>query len=95
MALTAFVLGSAPFTPALVLAVLAIPIAFTCVFLGAWRTSAVALYWAVAALLAVPVARALHFRVDLAMSMLGVVGLTLSSILYASYARTRSSANNV
>jgi hypothetical protein len=89
MAIGAFVLGSAPFTPALVLAVLVVPIACTCIFLGAWRTSAVAIYWAVAALVAVPAARAFHFRIDFVLLALGVIGLVLSAILYAAYARTR------
>jgi hypothetical protein len=92
MALVAFTLGSAPFTPALILAVPAIPIAITCVFLGAWRTSAVGFYWAIASLLAVPVSGAFHIRVDLALLVLGAVGLVLTAILYATYARTRSSA---
>ncbi len=50
-ALLAFLLGSAPFTPALLLAAIAIPIGGLTHFLGSRRLSATTLYWAISSFL--------------------------------------------
>ena len=89
MAVFAFVLGSAPFTPALVLAIISLPLAIGCSFFGVWRLSAIAVYWAIAAFLAIPMSRNLGIREDFSLVILGVVGLALSAFLYVGYMRTR------
>ena len=85
MALIAFLLGSAPFTPALVLGAAALPLAVACIFFGAWRLSTLAIYWATAAFLAVPLASSMAIRVDYVLATLGAVGVVLSTVLYGSY----------
>ncbi len=87
MALIAFVLGSAPFTPAIVLAFVALPLAIACSFFGVWRLSAITVYWAIAAFLASPVSRILPFRDDVSLVVLAVGGLALSAFLNISYRR--------
>lgn len=89
MALVAFVLGSAPFTPALVLAIIALPVAIGCSFFGVWRLSVITVYWALAALIAVPIADFLPFGVDVSLMFLGIAGLALSALLYTDYERSK------
>ena len=90
MAVLAFVLGSAPFTPALALAVIALPVAIGCsFFFGVWRLSTITVYWSLAAFLAVPMSRNMGIRVDFSLVILGVVGLALSAFLYVSYMRSQ------
>ena len=90
LAVIAFVLGSAPFTPAMILAVIAMPIAIASLCLGARRVSFIAIYWAIAAFLAVPLAHNLPIDVDDALILLGVGGLLLSAISYINYARANT-----
>lgn len=90
MALIAFVLGSAPFTPAIVLAVVALPLAIVCSFFGVWRLSIITAYWAAAAFLTHPVSRTSYIQVDMALLILAVVGIGLSLILYFGYSRSRA-----
>jgi hypothetical protein len=87
MALIAFVLGSAPFTPAIFLTVIALPLAVACSFFGVWRLSTVSIYWALAAFPASPI-----FGVDVSPVSLGVAGLTLSAFLYFTYALAKSTS---
>jgi len=87
--LTAFVLGSAPFTPALVLAIVAVPVALATSFYGTWRLSAITIYWAIAAFSAVPLSNALPIYTDTALVLLGLAGLLLSGVLYFNYARAK------
>ena len=89
MALIAFVLGSAPFTPALILVIIALPMAVGCSFFGVWRLSAITVYWAIAAFLAVPIAGSLPIGVDVSLVILGFVGLALSAFLYSNYERAK------
>ena len=89
MGVIAFALGSAPFTPALVLALFAIPLAVSCLFLGAWRLSIAAIYWASAALTVIPLSRRLTLQLDESLILLGVAGFVLSSVLYVDYSRKR------
>ena len=92
MALTAFILGSAPFTPAIALAVVAIPIAAATFFLGMPRLSVTTMYWAVAAFSSVPLSRWLQIRVDYMLLILASVGVVVSSILYLLHVRKKSAA---
>ena len=89
MAVLAFVLGSAPFTPALALAVIALPVAIGCSFFGVWRLSTITVYWSLAAFLAVPMSRNTGIREEFFLVILGVVGLALSAFLYVSYLRSQ------
>ena len=89
MALIAFVLGSAPFTPALILAIIALTMAVGCSFFGVWRLSTITVYWAIAAFLAVPIAGSLPIGVAVSLVILGFVGLALSAFLYTNYERAK------
>ena len=90
MALTAFIFGSAPFTPAMALAVVAIPIAAATFFLGMPSLSVTTMYWAVAAFSSVPLSKWLQIRVDYMLLILAGAGVAVSSILYLLYARKKS-----
>ncbi len=92
MAVVAFVLGSAPFTPALILALFAILLAVSCLFFGVWRLSIVTIYWAVAALTVIPLSRLTSLQVDESLILLGVAGVVFSSILYLDYSRKKPTA---
>ena len=92
LTMIAFVLGTAPFTPAMILAVIAIPIVITSLLLGAWRISLLAIYWAVAAFLTNPLAQKLSIGVDHVLIILGVGGLALSALCYFSYTSIRNVA---
>ena len=85
MAISGFFLGSAAFTPALVFTLFAIPLATFCFLSGVRRLSIVTLYWAIAALIAVPLAQSASLRVDYVLLVLGIAGLMLSLVLYLSY----------
>lgn len=90
MALIAFVLGSAPFTPAHVLAVIALPLAIVCSFFGVWRLSIITAYWALAAFLTGPAFHIRYVRVDIALLIFAAMGIALSVFLYFSYLRSRA-----
>ncbi len=92
MALLAFALGTAPFTPALVLAALAIPLASLTIVLGARRLSIVALYWAIAAILSLPLSRLLSVRIDNVLVAMTVIGIGVSTALLVDYLRSRREA---
>ena len=74
----------------MILAVIAIPIAIAGLFLGARRVSFIAIYWAVAAFLAVPLARHLPMGVDDALILLGIGGLMLSALFWFNYASIKT-----
>ena len=74
LALVAFTLGAAPFTPAMVLVFGALPLALAAGFLGSWRLAIIALYFSSSAWFAVPVARELSIRVDYILIAMGVLG---------------------
>ncbi len=90
--LVAFLVGSGPFSPGLILAVVALPIAVVTAFFGPWRLSLLAIYWAFASFSAVPISKILPIYTDGALVLLGVVGLALSAVLYFHYAHTKSIA---
>jgi hypothetical protein len=88
MAVLAFVLDLAPFTPALALAVIAFPVAIGCSFSGVWWLSTITTYWSLAAFIAVPMSQNTGIKVDYTLVILGSVGLTFSAFLYVSYLRS-------
>ena len=92
LSLIAFVLGSAPFTPALVLAIVAVPIALATSFCGTWRLSVTPIYFSIAAFSVVPLSNALPIYIDTALVLLGTGGLLLSGALYFSYAGAKPAA---
>ena len=55
LSLIAFIVGSGPFSPGLVLALVALPIAAITSFFGPWRLSLATIYWACASISAVPI----------------------------------------
>lgn len=82
LALVAFVLGAAPFTPALALVFAAVPLALVSAFFGSWRLAAIAVYFSVAAAASVPLARELSLRIDYLLLLLGFLGALLCAVLY-------------
>jgi len=89
LAIIAFVLGSGPLHASLFLAVVAFPVALISLFLGPWRISAIALYWAVAAIAPIPAAHAFSMQVDHMLVVLGSGGVVVSAIFCFSYVRNR------
>ena len=90
LSLVAFLLGSAPFTPAVALSVAALPIAAYDLYRGAWRLSILAGYWAIAALLTVPLATVLQFRIDVMLAVLGGCGSILAAAFWVDYRRVNA-----
>ena len=87
LALTSFILGSAPFTPALVLVFLAVPLALVSGLLGAWRLAAITVYFSIAAWIVVPISRELSFRIDYLLALTALLGAVIGGILYYGYKR--------
>lgn len=81
----AYILGSAPFTPALALLLLALPLALLSAFMGAWRLAVVTLYFATAICFIVFLAGSLSIRVDY---LLAVLGIALGGALFYFYQQT-------
>ncbi len=88
LALVAFILGSAPFTPALALLLLALPLAILSVFMGAWRLTLVSVYFSVAICAVIFLAGQTPFRIDHLLLLLGIVGIVLGGTLLYFYRRT-------
>jgi hypothetical protein len=86
MAVISFGLGSAPFTPALFLAPLALALGSVSAYLGHRRLAAVTGYWAVAALLTVPMARMWQLRIDSLLLVFVALGFLLGAVLFTHYA---------
>ena len=85
MAIISFVLGSAPFTPALFLAPLALGLGLVSAYLGYGRLAVVTGYWALAAVLSGPLARMWQLRIDGLLLVLVILGILLSAALFTSY----------
>ncbi len=92
MGLVAFLLGSAPFTPALFLAMVAVPLSVVAFVFRAKRLAAVAFYWAAAALITNPIVRIAQADVDIVLLILGVTGAALSIVCYGNHMRSRGAA---
>jgi hypothetical protein len=89
-ALIAFVLGSAPLSATLVLAIIAVPIAIVTAFFGTWRLSLITIYWAIAAFSSVPMSNFLPVHTDTALVLLALGGLALTGSLYLTYLRAQA-----
>ena len=83
----AFVLGSAPFTPALTLVFAAIPLAVVSAFIGSWRLALVAVYLSVVVWTSVPLANELSLRIDYLLLLSGMLGALLGAVLYYGHSR--------
>jgi hypothetical protein len=88
LAVTAYILGSAPFTPALALLLLALPLALLSAFMGAWRLALLTLYFATAICFIVFFAGFLSIRLDYLLALLGVIGIALGGALFYFYQQT-------
>ena len=89
LSIVAFVLGSAPFTAAVVLTYLSIPLALLAFILGAWRIPVLAAYFGAMAWLTVPVAKSLSVYVSQMLILSAVFGCVLGVVLYANYFRSK------
>jgi hypothetical protein len=87
LSMMAFVLGTAPFTPAMALSVMALPLAVLSYYLGARNLAILTCYWITASFLVIPVSRTMHFRIDYLLVLFGIGGLVLTVILYVIYSR--------
>jgi len=90
LSLMAYVLGSAPFTPALVITYVSIPTAFMAFLLGAARLAILAVYFGTLAWFTVPLSAALPLRIDYLLALCFALGCILGLFFYANYRRTRS-----
>lgn len=88
MALLAFLLGSAPFTPALGLTIVAVPLAVVSGFYGAWRIGVVSIYFSCAAWLPLLAVRSINIRLDYMLAALGMIGLGIAGALLYEYMRS-------
>ena len=95
LSVAAFILGTAPFTPAMFFSVIALPLAVLSYFLGARRVALLAGYWITASFLIVPVSRLFQIRIDYLLVLLGVSGLVLTAILFVAYNRTNSVSSEI
>lgn len=91
VSITAFLVGSGPFSPGLVMAAAAIPLAVVTVSLGAWRLALAASYWAIAAFIPIPLSRATHLRVDYVLVILGAIGVLVMLGVYFRYRASKRS----
>ena len=89
MSMIAFVLGTAPFTPAMILSVIALPLAVLSYFLEARRLALLTVYWVTASFLVVPVSRILQIRIDYLLVLLGISGLVLTAVAFVTYSRIK------
>ena len=92
MSVAAFALGSAPFTPALALIFLAVPLAVGSYWSGAWRVSALSLYFCLSALLTAAISRMFALRVDAVLLIQGIVGVLIAGFFLGGYRRKDKAA---
>lgn len=85
----AFVLGSAPFTPAIGLTYVSIPLAFVACLLGAWRLPVLAGHFGAMAWFTAPLSKSLSVYVDQMLLLSTVFGCSVGVILYVSYVRAK------
>jgi hypothetical protein len=90
LSLTAYVLGSAAFHPALILTYVSVPAAFVAYLLGALRLPILAVYFGALAWFVVSLSEALPIRLDYLLALCFVLGCILGVFLYANYHRVRA-----
>lgn len=83
----AMVLGSAPFTPAVLLCGVTLPASLVIGVLGAWRLSLIGVWFGFSALIASPMSGVEPFRLDRFMVFVSLVGGILGIILAVHYRR--------
>jgi hypothetical protein len=88
MALISFGVGFAPFTPAMILTVVSIPLAIVSWVLGAFRLGIASLYFGCAAWMPFILPTGGPIRHDYLIAVLGVMGIVISGILFRGYLRT-------
>ena len=87
LSLVSFVLGSAPFTPAMLLVLVAAPLALVSALLGAWRRAIITVYFSMATWFVLPISRELFFRIDYLLVFMALIGAVIGGILYYDYKR--------
>ena len=90
LSLAAFILGSAPFTPAIMFIYVSVPAALIAYLLGASRLAIIAVYFSACACLVVPLSEVLPVRLDYLLALCFVIGCSLGVFLYANYRQIRS-----
>ena len=90
LSVVAFILGSAPFTPAIALTYVSVPAAFVSYLLGASRLPILAVYFSALTWFTVPLSEVLPVRVDYLLALCFVLGCILGVVLYANYRRVRA-----
>ena len=90
LSLIAYILGWAPFHPAVILTYVSIPAAFLAYLFGASRLPILAVYFGVWAWFTVPVSEALPIRIDYLLALCFSFGCILGVFLYANYRRVRA-----
>ena len=88
--LIAYVLGWAPFHPAVILTYVSIPASFIAYLCGASRLPILAVYFGVWAWFTVPVSESLPIRIDYLLTLCFVFGCIIGVVLYANYRRVRT-----
>lgn len=90
LSLIAYILGSAPFTPAILLTYVSVPAAFLAYLMGVSRLPILAVYFGALAWSVVPLSDALPIRLDYLLILCFVLGCIFAVFLYANYRRVRS-----
>lgn len=85
LSLAAFYLGSAPFTPAVLLTAVSAPLAIIAIIVRAWRLGALALYFSIFALLTSPALVVGPFKSDNFFFGVAIVGLAIAVALWSSW----------
>jgi hypothetical protein len=85
MALLSFILGSASFTPAMMLLFISVPLALFAAALGSWRLAVITIYFSIASLSVVPVSQILSSRIDYLLVLMGVAGAVIGGVLLYEY----------
>jgi len=87
MALLSFILGSAPFTPAMLLVFPAVLLATVAALFGSWRLDVITVYFSTASWFVVPMVDELAFRIDYLLLLLGAFGAAMGAALFYGYKR--------
>ena len=87
LALLSFILGSAPFTPAMVLVFVSVPLALVSGYLGSWRLAVITIYFSITSLSVIPISKELSLRIDFLLILMGVAGAIIGGALFYEYKR--------